>query len=34
GRLFRDIAGRVNQRLAQRADEAWVVLSGIPLRIK
>ncbi|NLG36909.1 MAG: bifunctional adenosylcobinamide kinase/adenosylcobinamide-phosphate guanylyltransferase [Clostridiales bacterium] len=34
GRLFRDIAGRVNQRLARRADEAWVVLSGIPLRIK
>jgi len=34
GRIFRDIAGRVNQRLAEKADEAWMLFSGIPLRLK
>lgn len=33
-RRFRDLAGIVNQRLAQRADEAWLVVSGLPLRLK
>ncbi len=33
-RHFRDIAGRVNQTLAAAADEAWLVVSGIPLRLK
>jgi len=33
-RLFRDIAGRANQILAAAADEAHVVISGIPLRLK
>ncbi len=33
-RLFRDLAGEANQRLAAAADEAWVVVSGIPLRLK
>lgn len=33
-RHFRDIAGRVNQRLAQRADEVWLVVSGIGVKIK
>jgi len=33
-RQFRDLAGIVNQRLAQRADEAWLVVSGLPLRLK
>lgn len=33
-RLFRDIAGRTNQMLAAAADEAHVVISGIPLRLK
>jgi adenosylcobinamide kinase / adenosylcobinamide-phosphate guanylyltransferase len=34
GRIFRDIAGQTNQILAAAADEAWLVASGIPLRLK
>jgi adenosylcobinamide kinase/adenosylcobinamide-phosphate guanylyltransferase len=33
-RLFRDIAGETNQLLASAADEAWLVASGIPMRLK
>lgn len=33
-RGFRDLAGTVNQRLAAAADEAWLVVSGLPLRLK
>ncbi len=33
-RHFRDIAGRVNQRLAQAADHVWLVVSGIGVKIK
>jgi adenosylcobinamide kinase/adenosylcobinamide-phosphate guanylyltransferase len=33
-REFRDLAGEVNQRLAVAADEAWLVVSGLPLRLK
>ena len=33
-RSFRDMAGRANQILATAADEAWLVASGIPLRLK
>lgn len=33
-RRFRDIAGTANQALAAMADEAHVVISGIPLRLK
>lgn len=33
-RRFRDIAGRANQILAGAADEAWLVVSGIPMRLK
>lgn len=33
-RHFRDIAGRMNQRLAQAADEVWLVVSGIGVKIK
>jgi adenosylcobinamide kinase/adenosylcobinamide-phosphate guanylyltransferase len=33
-RLFRDIAGRVNQRLAEVADSVFLMVSGIPVRIK
>jgi len=34
GRLFRDIAGKVNQRIASRAEEVYLVVAGIPLKIK
>ena len=34
GSLFRDIAGRINQEIAARADEVWLAVSGIPVRIK
>jgi len=34
GNYFRDIAGRVNQYLAQRADEVYFCVSGIPMKIK
>lgn len=33
-RLYRDVAGRANQLLAATADEVYVVISGIPLRLK
>ncbi|MBC8017115.1 MAG: bifunctional adenosylcobinamide kinase/adenosylcobinamide-phosphate guanylyltransferase [Verrucomicrobia bacterium] len=34
GRIFRDIAGQANQIMAAAADEAWLVVSGIPLQLK
>jgi adenosylcobinamide kinase/adenosylcobinamide-phosphate guanylyltransferase len=34
GRIFRDLAGQANQILAAAADEAWLVASGIPLKLK
>ncbi len=34
GRAFRDVAGRVGQRLASLADEVYFCVSGIPLRVK
>jgi len=33
-RLFRDMLGRVNQKVASRADEVYFCVSGIPMRIK
>ena len=33
-RAFRDIAGRVNQTLAALSDEVWLLVSGIPVKIK
>ncbi|ULA63356.1 MAG: hypothetical protein LZF86_110051 [Nitrospira sp.] len=33
-RRFRDLAGRVNQWLAAGADDAHLVVSGIPVRLK
>ncbi len=33
-RQFRDLAGTANQRLARVADEAWLVVSGVPVRLK
>lgn len=33
-RKFRDLAGIVNQRLAAAADHAWLVVSGLPVKLK
>ena len=33
-RCFRDCAGRVNQRMAAVADEVYLVVAGLPVRIK
>lgn len=34
GRYFREIAGKMNQYVAQKADEVYFVVSGIPMKIK
>ena len=34
GNLFRDIAGRMNQLIAGEADEAYFIVSGLPMRLK
>ena len=34
GRQYRDCLGRVNQFLAQHADEAYLLVAGIPVRLK
>ena len=33
-RVFRDIAGRVNQYIASRAQKVYMVVCGIPVKIK
>jgi len=33
-RRFRDVAGMVNQKVAEIADEVYLVVSGIPVKIK
>ena len=33
-RVFRDIQGRVNQRIAKLADQVYLVCCGIPVKIK
>ncbi|MBI5316294.1 MAG: bifunctional adenosylcobinamide kinase/adenosylcobinamide-phosphate guanylyltransferase [Nitrospirae bacterium] len=33
-RAFRDLAGRVNQQVAAEADEVYLTVSGIPMRVK
>lgn len=34
GRHFRDIAGRMNQIVAERADEAYIIISGLSMKLK
>ena len=34
GRLYRDLLGWANQRLAAQADEVYLMVAGLPLRIK
>lgn len=34
GRVFTDILGRVNQRIANDADEVYLVACGLPMRLK
>ena len=34
GRHFRDIAGRANHRVAQESDEAYLLVSGISVKLK
>ena len=34
GRWFQDVQGLVNQKLAHRAQEVYMVISGIPWKIK
>jgi len=33
-RVYRDIAGRTNQKLSELSDEVYVTISGIPLKLK
>jgi adenosylcobinamide kinase/adenosylcobinamide-phosphate guanylyltransferase len=34
GRIFTDISGRINQLLGRISDEAYLVVSGLPLKLK
>ena len=34
GRLYRDVLGRANQRLAGAADRVYLVVAGLPLTLK
>lgn len=34
GRLFRDLAGKVNQQVATRCKHVYLVVAGIPVKIK
>ena len=34
GRLYRDLLGRANQILAQHVDEVYLMVAGLPLRVK
>ncbi|PET71883.1 hypothetical protein CN514_05485 [Bacillus sp. AFS001701] len=34
GAFFQDVLGKINQLLAAEADEAYIVFSGLPLRLK
>jgi len=34
GRLYRDLAGRMNQRLARQCSQVFLVTAGIPIELK
>ena len=34
GRIYRDLLGKANQRLAAVAEEVYLLVSGIPIDIK
>lgn len=34
GRIFRDISGKMNKKIAENADSVYFMVSGIPLEIK
>lgn len=34
GRLYRDMAGKANQVVAAAADEVWLLVCGLPQRLK
>ncbi|MDP3878702.1 MAG: bifunctional adenosylcobinamide kinase/adenosylcobinamide-phosphate guanylyltransferase [Dehalococcoidales bacterium] len=34
GRLYRDLLGKANQLLAQQVDEVYLMVAGLPLRVK
>jgi adenosylcobinamide kinase/adenosylcobinamide-phosphate guanylyltransferase len=34
GRIFTDIAGRINQLIGRLCDEAYLVVAGLPLKLK
>ena len=34
GRVYRDMIGKANQFLAEQSDEVWLVVSGVPVKIK
>ena len=34
GRLYRDLLGRANQILAQHVDEVYLMVAGVPVKIK
>ncbi|MDK2958023.1 MAG: adenosylcobinamide kinase / adenosylcobinamide-phosphate guanylyltransferase [Synergistaceae bacterium] len=34
GRLYRDLLGLTNQEAARSAEEAWLVVAGLPLKLK
>lgn len=34
GRLYRDLLGRANQMLARHADQVYLLVAGLPVRLK
>lgn len=34
GRMYRDLLGKANQLIAQRADEVYLMVAGLPIKVK